>query len=119
MLSQVAGRAGCESRAGEALLQTLDPENPVLTSLLSGDRDQFLETEAAARAHAGMPPFAQLAVVILSAPEDTQITRGHAVCWRPTDRYLPMLIVLARPWRPWLISRGGIVPGFYYAQKNH
>ena len=73
MLSQVAGRAGRESRTGEALLQTLDPENPVLTSLLSGDRDQFLATEAAARAHAGMPPFAQLAAVILSAPEDTKL----------------------------------------------
>ena len=73
MLSQVAGRAGRESRTGEALLQTLVPENPVLTSLLSGDRDQFLATEAAARAHAGMPPFAQLAAVILSAPEDTKL----------------------------------------------
>ena len=73
MLSQVAGRAGRESRAGEALLQTLDPENPVLTSLLSGDRGQFLATEASARAHAGMPPFAQLAAVILSAPEDTKV----------------------------------------------
>ena len=73
MLSQVAGRAGRESRAGEALLQTLDPENPVLTSLLAGDRNQFLAIEAEARAQARMPPFAQLAAVILSSPDDTKL----------------------------------------------
>ena len=73
MLSQVAGRAGRESRAGEALLQTLDPENPVLTSLLAGDRNQFLAIEAEARAQARMPPFAQLAAVILSSPNDTKL----------------------------------------------
>ena len=76
MLSQVAGRAGRESLTGEALLQTLDPENPVLNSLLSGDRGQFLAAEAAARAHAGMPPFGQLAAVILSAPEDTKLNEA-------------------------------------------
>ena len=69
MLSQVAGRAGRESRTGEALLQTLDPDNPVLKSLLGGDRNQFLANEASARAQAGMPPFAQLASVVLS-PDD-------------------------------------------------
>jgi primosomal protein N' (replication factor Y) len=73
MLSQVAGRAGRESRTGEALLQTLDPGNPVLTSLLGGDRNQFLANEAAARAQAGMPPFYQLAALILSSPDDTKL----------------------------------------------
>jgi len=73
MLSQVAGRAGRESRPGEALLQTREPENPVLVSLLSGDRDQFLAREAAARSHAGMPPFAQLAAVILSSPHENKL----------------------------------------------
>ena len=76
MLSQVAGRAGRESSKGEALLQTLDPNNPVLTSLLSGDRNQFLANEAASRAQAGMPPFAQLASVILSSPDDTKLHKA-------------------------------------------
>ena len=73
MLSQVAGRAGRESLKGEALLQTLDPDNTVLTSLLGGDRNQFLANEAVSRAQAGMPPFTQLASVILSSPDDTKL----------------------------------------------
>ena len=57
MLSQVAGRAGRESRPGMAMLQTLAPDNPVLSSLIAGDRDAFLTQEATARLTAGMPPF--------------------------------------------------------------
>ena len=73
MLSQVAGRAGRESRKGETFLQTLDPDNTVLTSLLGGDRNEFLANEAVSRAQAGMPPFTQLASVILSSPNDTKL----------------------------------------------
>ena len=101
MLSQVAGRAGRESRPGAALLQTLEPDNPVLTSLLSGDRDQFLAREAAARAQAGMPPFTQLAAVILSAPREDKLheaMRLLAAC-RPefanVDCFGPALAPLA------------------------
>ena len=73
MLSQVAGRAGRESRPGEAMLQTLEPQNPVLASLIAGDRDLFLEQEAAARLAAGMPPFGRLASVIISSPHEDRL----------------------------------------------
>ena len=53
MLMQVAGRAGRESRSGAAILQTLQPENPVISALLDGDREQFLAHEVAARQAAG------------------------------------------------------------------
>ena len=73
MLSQVAGRAGRESRPGAAMLQTLEPENPVLVSLIAGDRDAFLAQEAAARQAAGMPPFGQLAAIIIASPHEERL----------------------------------------------
>lgn len=73
MLSQVAGRAGRESRPGEAMLQTLDPENQVLACLLDGKRDAFLAIEAHARSLAGMPPSGQLAAVILSSHDEKRL----------------------------------------------
>ena len=45
----------------------------ICTSLLGGDRNQFLANEVASRAQAGMPPFTQLASVILSSPDDTKL----------------------------------------------
>ncbi|MDB3880411.1 primosomal protein N' [Alphaproteobacteria bacterium] len=73
MLNQVAGRAGRESRPGFAMLQTLEPENPVLVSLIAGDRDAFLAQEAAARQAAGMPPFGQLAAIIIASPREDRL----------------------------------------------
>ncbi|MGB1952566.1 MAG: primosomal protein N' [Candidatus Puniceispirillum sp.] len=73
MLSQVAGRAGRESRPGEAMLQTLDPENQVLACLLEGKRDNFLSMEAHARSLAGMPPSGQLAALILSSHDEKRL----------------------------------------------
>ena len=67
LLHQVAGRAGRAERPGRALLQTYMPEQPVMQALASGDRDRFLEAEAAARRNAGLPPFGRLAALVLSA----------------------------------------------------
>ena len=55
MLHQVAGRAGRAQKPGRVLLQTHDPSHPVLRALASGDSEQFLQQEMAARELLGMP----------------------------------------------------------------
>ncbi len=69
LVRQVAGRAGRAERPGLALIQTFQPEHPVLRAILSGGDEGFWQTEAAARAAAGMPPYGRLAAVILSSPD--------------------------------------------------
>ena len=76
ILAQVAGRAGRESRPGMALLQTLEAENPVLQTLLTGNRDAFLAQEAQARQLAGMPPYGRLAAIILTADSEDRLFAG-------------------------------------------
>ena len=67
LLHQVGGRAGRAQHKGRVLIQTFMPDQPVMQALASGDRDRFLETEAAARRAAGLPPFGRLAALIVSA----------------------------------------------------
>ena len=69
LLHQVAGRAGRADRPGRVLLQTFEPDHPVMQALVAGDRDRFLASEAADRCSAGMPPFGRLAALILAGPE--------------------------------------------------
>ena len=71
LMRQVAGRAGRQAgdRPGLALLQTHQPEHPVIRAILSGDDEAFWDAEAESRRQAGMPPFSRLAGVILSHPE--------------------------------------------------
>src|SRR6202008_262684 len=61
LLQQVGGRPGRAEHKGRVLIQTVMPAQPVMKALASGDRDRFLETEAAARRSAGLPPFGRLA----------------------------------------------------------
>ncbi|MGI9384078.1 MAG: primosomal protein N', partial [Methyloligellaceae bacterium] len=66
LLHQVTGRAGREAVAGRGFIQTYMPEHPVMTALVSGDRDGFLREETEARRLAGYPPFGRLAALIVS-----------------------------------------------------
>jgi primosomal protein N' (replication factor Y) len=66
-LHQVGGRAGRAEHKGRVLIQTFMPDQPVMQALAGGDRDRFLEAEAAARRQAGLPPFGRLAALIVSA----------------------------------------------------
>lgn len=66
LLTQAAGRAGRADRPGRALIQTHQPEHPVMAGLASGDREAFVAAESAARKAAGMPPFGRLAAVIVT-----------------------------------------------------
>ena len=67
LLTQVAGRAGRAGLRGRVLMQTWDPEHPVMRALLQGDGVAFREMEAAGRAEARMPPFGRLVAVVLAA----------------------------------------------------
>ena len=66
LMRQVAGRAGRAERPGVALLQTYQPEHPVIRAILAGDEEAFWRAEAEERRMGGMPPFGRLAGVILS-----------------------------------------------------
>ena len=69
LLHQVVGRAGRESAGGRGLLQTYQPDHPVMKALLAGDRDAFYDSEIAAREEAGLPPFGRMVAIIVSAKE--------------------------------------------------
>ncbi|WP_424969163.1 primosomal protein N' [Dinoroseobacter sp. S76] len=69
LMRQVAGRAGRAERRGEALLQTYQPEHPVIRAILTGDEEAFWRAEAAERQAAGMPPYGRMAGIILSSPD--------------------------------------------------
>ena len=69
LMRQVSGRAGRADKPGEALLQTYQPEHPVIRAILSGDEEGFWAEEAAQRRMAGVPPYGRMAGVVISDPE--------------------------------------------------
>ena len=66
-IQQVAGRAGRGDKPGRVLVQTHDPDAPVIAALVSGDAPGFYAAETDARREAAMPPFGRLAAIIVSS----------------------------------------------------
>lgn len=73
LMRQVSGRAGRSERPGLALLQTYQPEHPVIRAILSGDEEAFWRAEAEERRAVGMPPFGRLAGIVLSSTDVQEV----------------------------------------------
>jgi primosomal protein N' (replication factor Y) (superfamily II helicase) len=69
LLHQVIGRAGRDAGVGLGLLQTHQPEHPVMRALIAQDREAFYAAEIEARERDRYPPFGRLAGIVVSGPE--------------------------------------------------
>ena len=76
MLTQVVGRAGRGDAAGQAIVQTLVPEHPVLNLAARQDYDGFYELEIRLRHALGNPPFADLVQITFTGQEETAVLRA-------------------------------------------
>lgn len=72
LIRQVAGRAGRAEKPGQALIQTHQPDHPVIRAILKGDEEAFWRAEAAEREAAGAPPYGRMAGVIVSGQDEAQ-----------------------------------------------
>ncbi len=77
LLRQATGRAGRSERAGSAVIQTWQPDHPVISALVSGDVERFYAEETEQRRRGGLPPFGRLAAIVVSA-EDKGAAEAHA-----------------------------------------
>jgi len=77
LLAQVTGRAGRGDKPGRGILQTFQPEHPVVQALLRDDAGGFYAAEIEARQRGGLPPFGRLAALIVSC-EDRALAETHA-----------------------------------------
>ena len=73
LLSQVSGRAGRADRPGSVLIQTLIPRHPVLQAVVDHDYESFFASEIEVRAELRYPPFARLALIRLTGPDESEL----------------------------------------------
>jgi primosomal protein N' (replication factor Y) len=69
LLHQVVGRAGRDTGIGHGLLQTHQPDHPVMRALIAQDREAFYDAEIELREKTHYPPYGRLASVVVSAPD--------------------------------------------------
>ncbi len=69
LIEQVAGRAGRAERPGQVLIQTYNPDNPMLRALVERGYDGFAALELEHRRAAALPPFRAMALLRAEAPD--------------------------------------------------
>jgi primosomal protein N' (replication factor Y) len=118
LLRQAVGRAGRGDRAGLAILQTYQPDHPVIRAVAAGDGDTFYAAELDLRRRFGSPPFGSLVKLTVALPEREAAEReGAAMAARLRERAQGRRIAVIGPapayiarrndrWRYHVILRG-------------
>lgn len=73
LLAQVAGRAGRRDLPGHVVIQSYQPEHPVLQHAKAHDFEGFFHEEIGARRELGYPPFGRLAAVKMDGPDEEKL----------------------------------------------
>lgn len=78
LVTQVVGRSGRAKDPGFAIIQTTDPDNPVLNLAAAQDYGAFFEQEIAYRKLGLYPPFCGLCIVGFAGPKESEVARASA-----------------------------------------
>ncbi|MBB6261348.1 primosomal protein N' (replication factor Y) [Paenochrobactrum gallinarii] len=105
LLNQVTGRAGRTGKKSLGLLQTYQPDHPVMQAIISGDADAFYEREIEDRERNSLPPFGRLASLIISG-ENRVEAENHARALRRAAPHSSELSVMGPAEAPLAFVRG-------------
>ncbi len=78
LITQVVGRSGRARDPGFAIIQTTDPDNPVLNLAAAQDYDAFFEQEIVYRKLGLYPPFCGLCVIGFAGAKEIEVARAAA-----------------------------------------
>ncbi len=95
IITQVSGRAGRGDIEGEVILQSLNPDAPILQQAIRNDAKTFFENESQSRTQVGFPPAKRLAMLRFQhkSPQRVQEFADRMVAFL-VSRQLPGVQVL-------------------------
>ena len=112
LLLQLAGRAGRGERPGQVLVQTYNPDHPVIRHLVDGRYEAFLNEEVALRREAALVPFSRACLLRLSGESASATATAASVLAeriRPIcqERSWWLLGPAPAPWLGWRVAAVG------------
>ena len=83
LMSQVAGRAGRRETPGEVVIQTAQPQHPVILQVAAGNYDAMARTQLAERQAFLYPPYCRLISITLKH-------RDKPLLWRAAEHFFTL-----------------------------
>ncbi len=97
LLVQVAGRAGRGDKPGRVVVQTRQPESPIIRCALRHDVRAFLDYETAQRQELEYPPFSRLALIRFEGLDENLVSAEATRVANVTKRALAAQVRLTGP----------------------
>ena len=88
MLTQVIGRAGRGEKAGEAVIQTANPDHECIRLACAQDFETFYETEIRLRRALVFPPFCDIASLMLTSHDEHELAKASSILSERLSRAL-------------------------------
>ncbi|MEM8641939.1 MAG: primosomal protein N' [Cyanobacteria bacterium P01_G01_bin.54] len=88
-LTQVAGRAGRGDRPGRVILQTYDPEHPLIAAIRNHDYLQLCQVTLPERRSGGWPPYQRLVLLRVTGLEESEVEQAAGVLAQGARTLLP------------------------------
>jgi primosomal protein N' (replication factor Y) len=87
LLHQIAGRAGRAEIEGRVLIQTTQPEHPLMQAIAAADREGFMREEMRLREAGGWPPHGRLAGLLLEGFDEAKVRQAALMLIQTAPRY--------------------------------
>ena len=104
LLTQVVGRSGRGGLEGRAVIQTFEPQDPIIGLAAAQNYDEFFKTEIALRKAMLYPPFADIAVVAFAGIDKEAVHNASEIfasllreCLRGEYKDLPIRMLGPAP----------------------
>lgn len=79
LITQVIGRSGRASRNGKAVIQTFNPDHPVLKCAAAQDYKTFYKNEIALRRSLVFPPFCDIFLIVISGTSENEVHNASKI----------------------------------------
>lgn len=75
LLAQVSGRAGRKHKQGKVIIQTSDPDNPIIQKVISNDYEAMFQKQMEERKQFKYPPFYRIIAIILKHRDPSDLDK--------------------------------------------
>ncbi|WP_068268328.1 replication restart helicase PriA [Caviibacter abscessus] len=88
LIVQASGRAGRESKHGEVLIQTLNPNSTLIESIVNNDYEKIFEEQMNFRKILNYPPYSKHIKILMTALNEEKLTKASYDLYTNIDKYL-------------------------------
>lgn len=76
LMEQVSGRAGRKGEKGKVIIQTFQPQHPVILNVMSHDYVRFYEEQLPTRRQFNYPPYSRLILIKVKDADSTKLNKA-------------------------------------------